>query len=307
MARAPASLDWSLVQAFLAVAEHGSLSAAARVLGASQPTLGRQVRALERQLGVEIFRRHDRGLALSEVGQTLLGSARAMGEAAHGMALRAAGEGESLAGTVRITASEAVSQHHLPAIVAGLRVEEPQIAVELVPSDETSSLHHRQADIAIRMYRPKQLDLVAQHVGDLSLTAFAARTYVERRGAPERPRDLVEHDVVGLDASTQIMEGFRLAGLHVDRDFFRVRTDDGATYFALVRAGCGIGFAQRAIVAKDPSLVALPMPLGLPALPVWLTAHAALRRTPRVDRVWTCLAAGLRKIVDAPAGRRRPR
>jgi DNA-binding transcriptional LysR family regulator len=297
MARSSA-LEWSLVQAFLAVAEHGSLSAAARSLGLSQPTLGRQVRAMEEQLGAELFQRHEKGLSLTELGDSLIASARAMRDAAHGIELRAAGQGERLEGTVRITASVVVALHHLPAIAAQIRSKEPQIAIEIVPSDETSNLHYREADIAIRMYRPQQLDLVTQHVGDLSIGVFASRGYVERRGMPQTREELLDHEIVGMDRNTQIIDGFRAGGLEVTREIFGTRTDDSATYWALVRAGCGIGFSQRAVGCKDPDLVEIPLPLGLPKLPVWLTAHDAVRRAPRVHRVWTLLAEGLRRVVD---------
>src|SRR5687767_10478581 len=131
------SLDWSLVQAFLAVAEHGSLSAGARTLGLSQPTLGRQIKAMEEQIGAELFHRRGHGLELTRTGATLLPAAQAMRSAAHGIELVGAGSSQALEGTVRITASVAVAVHHLPRIVVAIRQEEPSIAIELVPSDET--------------------------------------------------------------------------------------------------------------------------------------------------------------------------
>lgn len=294
----PSNIDWSLLQSFLAVAEHGSLTAAAHEIGASQPTLGRHVRELEDQLGAELFHRHDRGLAPTELGASLVALARTMGDAARGIQLRAAGQGGSIAGTVRITASEVVAMQHLPRLVTQLRIEEPRIFVEIVPSDETSRLHFREADIAIRMYRPQQLDLVAYHVGDLSLIAYASREYIERRGMPCQPSELSNHDVVGRDRGREIIDGFRRGGFDVDREFFPVRTDHTGTYMALVRAGAGIGFTQRAMVARDPDLVEIPLELGLPALPIWLTAHEAIRPTPRVRYVWDFLVRELGKIVD---------
>jgi DNA-binding transcriptional LysR family regulator len=293
------SLEWSLVQAFLAVAEHGSLSAAARALGSSQPTLGRQIRSMEEELGVELFLRHEKGLELSETGRSLLGSARAMRQAVHDLELRAAGKGEALEGTVRITSSVAVATHHLPAIIARLRREEPLIAIELFPSDESSNLHFREADIAVRMYRPTQLDLVTQFLGELSLGVFAAKSYAERRGLPATVAELLGHDVVGMDRNTAILEGFRRGGFPVEREWFKVRCDDTATYWQLVRAGCGIGFGQTSIGRHDPELVEVPLDLGLPRLSVWLTAHEALRQMPRVRRIWDRLAEGLREVVKA--------
>lgn len=295
----PGALDWSLVQAFLAVAEHGSLSAAARLLGASQPTLGRQIKAMEEQLGAELFQRHDKGFALTDVGTSLLASARAMRDAAYSIERHAAGKGEALEGSVRITASTVVAQHHLPNIVAMMREREPLIAIELDPSDESSNLHYREADIAVRMYRPTQLDLVTQYLGELELGVFAAKSYVARHGVPKAPPELLAHAVVGMDKQTQLIDGFAQAGFRVERDWFRVRCDDQATHWQLVRAGCGIGFAQRSVGCADPSLVEIPLDLKLPRLPVWLTAHEQIRQTPRVRRIWELLAEGLRETIAA--------
>jgi DNA-binding transcriptional LysR family regulator len=292
------ALDWSLVQAFLAVAETGSLSAAARQLGASQPTLGRQIRAMEEQLGTDLFRREPRGLRLTETGAAILDPARAMRAAMGQIALTAAGRATRLEGTVRIAASVAMSVFHLPAIIARIRTAEPQIAIDLVPADQTTNLLYREADIAVRMYRPTQLDLVTRHLGDVSLGIFAAKTYLDRRGTPQTAQDLMTHDIVGYDQSPLIEEGFRAAGFPLDREFFKTRCDDNIVYWQLVRAGCGIGFAQRNVGRADPSVRELAVDFALPVLPMWLTAHEAMRQTQRIRRVWDLLAEGLLPLVD---------
>ena len=291
-----ASLDWSLVPPFLAVADTGSLSAAARQLGRSQPTLGRQIAALEDRLGVTLFHRQPRGLILTEAGAALLPAAREMAAASQRLALEAAGRDAALTGTVRITASEVVAIVHLPPIIAAIRAAEPGIEIELVPSDESRNLLYREADIAIRMYRPAQLDLVAQHIGDLPLAAYVAKSYVARRGMPTAAT-LMEHDMVGYDADPQIVTGFRNAGFAVDRHAFAVRCDHNLGYWELVRAGCGMGLAQTSIGDADPSVVRVDLGLPLPALPVWLTAHEAMRRTPRIRRVWEMLRTGLAPLL----------
>jgi DNA-binding transcriptional LysR family regulator len=292
------SLDWSLLQAFLAVAETGSLSAAARDLGTSQPTLGRQVKQIEQQLGAELFHRQPRGLVLTDVGAALVQPATAMRDAVQRITLTAAGRQASLAGTVRITASVATSALHLPPIIARIRKLEPQIAIELVPSDDSRNLLYREADIAVRMYRPTQLDLITQHIGDIRLGIFAAKTYLAEHGVPKSRSELVAHDFVGYDASRAIIDGFKAAGVDVDRDFFKVRCDDNIAYWELVRAGCGIGFAQASVGLADPLLDEIDIDLPLPVLPVWLTSHEAMRQTPRIRRVWELLAEGLRPLVS---------
>ncbi|MCB1411484.1 MAG: LysR family transcriptional regulator [Rhodobacteraceae bacterium] len=295
------ALDWSLVQAFLAVAETGSLSAAARALGRSQPTLGRQIKAIEDQLGADLFHRQPRGFSLTEDGQALIEPARTMREAANRMTLAVAGHEARLEGTVRITASVAVSVWHLPPVLAGIREAEPRIRIDLVPTDRTSNLLYREADIAVRMYRPTQQDLIARHLGDVGIAAFAAKRYLARRGMPRDPQDLARHDLVGLDRDMLLIEGFRRGGLPATRDWFSTRSDDIVAAWELVRAGCGIGFAQRSLGARDPLVQEIDLGFPLPRLPVWLTAHPVMRRTPRIRRVWDLLAEGLEPMLTAGA------
>jgi DNA-binding transcriptional LysR family regulator len=292
-------LDWSLIRSLLAVAEAGSLSAAARDLGLSQPTLGRQVQAAEAALGVAVFHRHPRGLGLTEAGAALLEPAREMRAAAAKLSLLAAGRETRLKGTVRISASMVTAHHTLPPILAHLRAEEPEIEIELHASDASDNLLWREADIAVRMYRPDQPDLIARHLGDSRLGVFGAQGYLDRRGVPRTFDDLMRHDWVGLDRSDLMLEGFRALGQPVDRHFFRLRCDDQAANWALVRAGAGLGIAQLAVARAAPDMVQVVPDLPLPALPVWLTAAEALRDTPRLRRVWDALAEGLAAVVAA--------
>jgi DNA-binding transcriptional LysR family regulator len=292
------TLDWSLVQAFLAVAETGSLSGAARQLGSSQPTLGRQIKTIETQLGAELFHRQARGFGLTQTGAELVAPAQSMREAVHQISLTAAGQQARLEGTVRVTASVATSVMHLPEIIARIRKAEPEIEIELVASDDSRNLLYREADIAVRMYRPTQLDLVTQHIGDIPLGVFASKSYIEEHGVPHSIEDLLNHEFVGYDTNAQILEGFNAAGFNVDRSFFKTRCDDNIAYWELVRAGCGIGFAQRDVGETDPQMVEFDLGIPLPTLPIWLTAHEAMRQTPRIRRVWQLLEEGLRPLVS---------
>ncbi|SNS17713.1 LysR family transcriptional regulator [Tropicimonas sediminicola] len=291
------SLDWSRVQSFLAVADTGSLSGAARELGLSQPTLGRQIRTLEEALGVTLFTRQPRGLALTEAGQALVPPARAMREAAQGFALTAAGRVDVIAGTVRVAASDVVALHVLPEILAGIRRAEPEIEIEILPSDRSANLLFREADIALRMYRPDQLDMVTRHLGDVPLGLYGARSYLDRRGRPERLDDIRSHDLIGYDSDETLIRGMRALGLPVDRHWFALRCDDHNVLWQLVRAGCGLCFAQVPLAEADATVQRLLPELPLPTLPIWLTAHEAMRRTPRIRRVWDLLADGLGRYL----------
>ncbi len=285
--------DWSLIQSFLAVAETGSLSAAARSLGRSQPTLGRQIQALEQTLGAQLFERHARGLKLSDTGTDLLPLARKMYQAMNEIALTAAGQSQQLEGTVRITASVLTSHYILPTILAEIRKAEPAIQLDLIPSDTTENLLFREADIAIRMYRPTQLDIVTRHIADIEMGVFAAHSYLERMGHPLIADDMINHDMVGYDSNDLIVRTMRDMGWPVTRESFAVRCDNQATYWELVRMGCGIGFSQAGVGRADPLVEELAFGIDIPKLPVWLAAHQAMRQTPRIRRVWDLLADGL--------------
>lgn len=283
-------LDWSLIRSFLAVAEAGSLSAAARATGISQPTLGRHIHTAEAALRVPLFARMPQGLMLTDEGQALLAPARAMRVAAADLALIAAGRSTGMQGTVRITASRVVSHFILPPVLASMRAAEPGIQIDLVPSDTSENLLFGEADIALRMYRPTQLDLVARHLTNLPLGLYASKSYLDSKGRPATREDLMVHDFIGLDRSDQIIRAMTAMGFPVTRSFFPLRCDDPLTYVELIRAGCGIGALQRQIGDDDPRLEALDHLLTLPSLPVWLTAAPKLRQSPRLRRVWDMLA-----------------
>lgn len=281
--------DWSLLRSFLAVAESGSLSGAARVLGLSQPTLGRHITETETALKLTLFTRTARGLALSVAGTALLPHAQAMQEAAQALSLAAAGRDADMSGTVRITASQIMATYILPAMLADLRMREPQIEIELVPSDTSENLLFREADIAVRMYRPTQLDLITQHLIDLPLGLYAAKTYLNRVGRPTTHDEVLVRDLIGFDRSDQMLRMLQALGITRTRNDFPLRCDDQVVYWNLVRAGCGIGGMQCLVGDADPLVERVAPFVALPALPVWLTAAEALRQTPRIRRVFDYL------------------
>ena len=294
-------LDWNLIRAVLAVADSGSLSAAARALGQSQPTLGRQIRAAEEMLGAALFDRHARGFLLTELGESLLPTMRQMQDGARALSLAAAGQDDSARGTVRVTASEFVSAFLLPPIVAELRGSHPEITLELTPSDKTENLLFHEADLAIRMYRPTQLEMVTRRIGDLEIGLFATDAYLARKGEPQSWEDCRSHDFLGYDRDDRIILGMRALGLDVTRDFFSFRCDNQVIYWHHVLAGAGIGVGQVPVAQDMPGLRQILPDLDLPRLPVWLTAHENLRHIPRVAVVWDALFEGLSPHLSDPA------
>ncbi|MCB2023027.1 MAG: LysR family transcriptional regulator [Burkholderiaceae bacterium] len=293
--------DWSLLRVFLAVAECGSLSRAAEALGSSQPTLSRQVTALEAQTGSVLFERSRRGVRLTEAGQALRLPAEQMRIHAREWSLTAAGRATSLRGTVRVTASEVVSAYLLPDALRALRQLHPEIQIEIVPSNTLENLLEREADIALRMVRPAQSALVARKLDELPLGLYARRDYVALRGEPTRAT-LDQHDWIGLDRSDQMLRGFRAAGFEVTREFFAIRCDNQIVAWQAVVGGLGIGVGLQCVAQREPDLVKVLPEVGLPSLPLWITAQRELRGTPRLGVVFDALAAALANPLS-PADR----
>ena len=292
-ARAPVSEpDWALLRSFLEVASSGSLSRAAVVLGSSQPTLSRQIAQLEAHLGQSLFERTTRGLRLTEAGAALRAPAERMREHAQQLAMVAAGHTQTLAGTVRITASEIVSAYVLPELLRGLRETHPEIQIELVASNTLENLLEREADIALRMLRPTQTALVARRLADQPIGFYAHRDYVKAHGKPTAA-NMLQQQWVGLDRSDQMLRGFHVAGYKVTREFFGFRCDNQIVGWQAVRAGVGIGVGLKRVAALAPELVRLLPAVPLAPLPLWITAHRELRGTPRLKLVFDTLAAAL--------------
>ena len=237
------------------------------------------------------------GYAVTDAGAAMLPAARAMREAAARLALIAAGREQGLSGTVRLTASRVVSHFLLPPMLAKLRQAEPGIEIELVPGDSTENLSFREADIALRMYRPTQSEVVMRHLCDLPMGIYGAKSFLDRCGRPETVSDLLAVDFIGFDKSDLALRMMANLGLKKRREDFPVRCDDQVVYWNLVRAGCGLGGAQCLIGDADPMIERVAHFIQLPALPVWLVAPEALRQNPRIRAVMEHLAAGFRQIA----------
>ncbi len=285
--------DWALWRSFAAVVKEGSLSAAARALGISQPTIGRHVETLEADLGLSLFERSLSGLKPNPAALRLFEPVRRAQEALAEATILAEGAQNAEGGSVRITASVMISNYVLPGILKRVRQLHPTIAIEIVPSDSAENLLMREADIAIRMFRPTQLELVARHLGDLPIVPIAHEDYLARRGTPTTREALWTHDIIGFDRSDLMVQHARSIGLMVTREQFMLRSDDQAHLWELIKAGLGIGFGQAHLVPQTPGLVVLPVDMGIPPLPVWLTTHRELFTAARIRAIYDAVADGL--------------
>ncbi|MHA6202820.1 LysR family transcriptional regulator [Dyella soli] len=284
---------WELYRSFLAVMREGSLSAAARALGMTQPSLGRHMRELEAALGVVLFARSPQGLAPTELAQELVAHAEAMASASAALQRTASAGRDDIRGAVRISASEVVGAEVLPPILTEFRQRHPGIVIELSLSNRPADLLRRDADIAIRMVQPTQDALVARHVGQVELGLFAHRRYVEAHGRPGTLAELAEHAVIGFDTETAYIRRMRPSGMPYVREHFAWRTDSDLAALAALRAAFGIGIMQAGLARRDPQLVRLlPDELSLP-LETWVVMHEDLRQSLRVRRLFEHLAEAL--------------
>ncbi len=287
--------DWNKARAFLVTAEEGSLSAAARALGMAQPTLGRQVDGLEQELGIVLFERVGRGLSLTPSGLELLDHVRDMGEAAGRVSLTALGQSQALEGTICISASETYAVVLLPPIIAKLRQQEPGIQVEIVVANHASDLRRREADIAIRNFRPTEPDLIAKKIGDAEAVLYANIDYIARIGNPTKPSDLRHADFVNMDHSGMMIKGLNSLGLGLTEANFPLLTENYLVMWELVRQGAAIGILDAHIGDADPSVRRVLPDLEPLVFPIWLVAHRELTTNRRIRMVFDFLAKELRR------------
>lgn len=282
--------DWNRARAFLVTAEEGSLSAAARALGMAQPTLGRQVDALEEELGVILFERVGRGFALTPSGLDLLDHVRAMGDAASRVSLAAAGQSQSIEGTICIAASETHAAILLPPVIEKLRVTHPGIRIEIVASSRASDLRRREADIAIRNFAPTEPDLIARKIRDIPARLYATPAYLERIGNPRLPYDLRHADFISIDSSGVFLRGLNAMGLNLTERNFPILTENYLVMWEYVKRGIAIGIQDGVIGDAEP-LVRRVLPDLEPLLfPIWLVSHRELNTSRRVRVVFDLLA-----------------
>ena len=285
--------DWNKARAFLVTAEEGSLSAAARALGMAQPTLGRQVDGLEQELDIVLFERVGRGLKLTPSGLELLDHVRAMGDAASKVSLTAMGQSQSIDGSICIAASETYASLVLPPIIAKLRRLEPGITVEVVASNSPSDLRRREADIAIRNFRPTEPDLIAKKIRDIPARLYASPEYLDRIGRPKLPYDLRNAEFINLDGTGMLMNGLNTMGMSLTKANFPVLAENYNVMWEMVKQGVGIGILDGNIGDAEPMVERVLPDLEPLIFPIWLVAHRELNTSRRIRMVFDLLAAEL--------------
>ncbi|WP_437632851.1 LysR family transcriptional regulator [Sorangium sp. So ce854] len=293
-----ADVDWGDLRLFLEVARAGSFSAAARKLGIEQSTVSRRMAAFERALRAAVFDRRPGGSMLTPLGEQLRRHVEAMEAGADQLVRDASGHEREVEGLVRLALTESIAVHAvIPRVLPALAEEHPRVSLHLLTSYEAADLGHRDAEIALRFFRPRSGDLVAARVVTLPTVPVAHRR-LSKKG-----RD--ELDWIGVDLG-------RIAAVEDDYQKRHVRKAPRlvvGSYIAqieAVRAGLGAAVLPRSALALDDDLVELD--LGLPAGPVlelWLVTPRSLRQVPRIAAVWSALEEQLQFLGEPRRARRR--
>lgn len=286
-------IDWNQIRAFLTTAEEGSFSAAAPKLGLTQPTLSRQVAALETRLGILLFERVGRRLELTTGGRKLLEQTRIMGGAAEQFALTATGQSQSISGKISITASDIYSAFLLPPILQRLSTLAPDLKIEIVADNNIRDIMRREADIAIRHVRPTQPELIARLVRQGTAHLYASTGYLKARGRPKSLADLAKHDFISLGDIDQILEFMRPLGILLDENNFPIGTQNGIVGWELVKQGFGMVFMPAEIAALTPNVERVLPQMDPVEFPIWLVTHRELHTSRRIRLVFDLLAEAM--------------
>jgi DNA-binding transcriptional LysR family regulator len=295
MDRRGIKFDWNKARAFLVTAEEGSFSAAAIALDMTQPTVGRQVSALEKELGISLFERTNSGLVLTQSGTDLMAQVKVMGDAATNLSLLASGHVEAVEGVVCISATEVIAAFTLPPIIKKLRKQWPKIEIEIIASSDTSDLSRREADIAIRNYRPTQQDLIAKRVQDTLGHLYVSKNYRQSLENPQSPQDLNKAVFLGTDHSNRIISYLNKAGFHLSSSNFPVIVANHLVQWEMVKHGVGIGFMTANVGDKEPLVEKVLPTYKAFEVETWLVAHRELKTSRRLRVVFDYLADELSK------------
>lgn len=289
MAERIPQIDWSWLRDFGVVADEGSLSEAARRLGVSQSTLTRRMAALEEELGSEVLRRGPRGVELTETGEAILEPIRRMGGEVRQVDLVATGRDATLSGSVRISSTEGLANHWLTPVLRDFQREHPDIRFEMDVSNRNANLLRREADIAVRLGRPRHQELVARRAADLRVGLYASSEYLERYGRPESREAIAEHRTICFDETLRDTGVGAWIEKLLGGGNVVYRATGLMTQLEAVRCGWGIGFASVFIAEKIPEIERVVEDIEH-TVDIWLVTHPGLRRSARIRAVYDFLA-----------------
>lgn len=289
-------VDWDDLRFFVAVARHGTVSAAARALRVSQPTVSRRIAAFELRLGAQLFERSGAGWSLSEIGRGMLVHAEPMQKHALDAESFASGRSMGLSGAVRVTASEWMIRSVLGPALGPLLDRHPALCVELLADTKHLSLARREADLALRPSRFTQPEVVQREVGTLAFGLYASEGYLARYGVPDFGDGARNHALIVMAEGLAKLADYDWLPLLVGNARVVVRTNGREPMVTMARAGLGMTCLPRVLGDATPDLRLLPTPMPSPKRKLYLGVHRAARSTPRVRAAYDFLTEAFRAM-----------
>ena len=288
-------LDWDDLKVVHAVARHGSLSAAARALGTTQPTVSRRLGALERRIGTKLFERTADGLVPAPICAILLEPLGRMSEHAQAIERRIAGRDTGLEGNITLTSLAWFGDDVLAPLLSRFCARHRMVNIDLINDPRRFNLSTREADIAVRIGEFDQEDLVERKVADVSYGFYAAGRYLERNGRPDFDRGCAGHSVVSLSDSTVRVVHIEWLKTIASRARVTLRSNGIQSHIAAVEAGEAMAVLPRVLGDRRPNMVRIEPPLREPFQPVKIGVHSDLRETPRIRSLIDFLVRELKK------------
>ncbi len=298
-------MDWRALKDVVAVAETGSLSAAARRLNISQPTVGRRIEQLEQQLGAILFNRTAQGLTLTKLGENILSHAKRMEEGALAIERVATGANQQLQGNVRVSLIEDLGINWLPQKLGGFHAHYPDLKIEVDIDNRNVNLLRREADIAVRLARPEQADLVCRKAGMLHFGLYASQSYLDEYGIPQHMSDLKNHYHVGFDQEMARGPQVKKMESFFTQDQIRHRSNSHMEIFEATRAGLGCGALCCFVADTQPVLRRILIKQVDYGREIWLVTHTEINSSARIRVVFDFLGKALEEDAQRLKGVRK--
>lgn len=294
------SMNWDGFRYFIAAAEAGSLSAAANVLSSNQSTVGRHIDALESALGIKLFQRSVKGLSLTEEGQAVFEQAQSMQDTVVKIQRMVQGGEATARGTVRLSLPEGLGLEVLIPVLDDFYRQYPEVKLVFNVSATTANLTQGEADVAVRLFRPEESDLVVKYLGDMRLGLYAAKDYEKNYGLPKQLRDVRKHKVITYGDHLSILPENQWLLDHSDEAKRILCSDSTATRFRAAVSGVGISVQPEVLAQTSPDLIRLFRSVKLPAHKVWLVYHQDLRHMSRIRAVVDFISNHLDDVLQRP-------
>jgi DNA-binding transcriptional LysR family regulator len=292
-------MNWDDLRFFLAVARTGSYKAAARRLAVNPTTVGRRVSTLEALLHSRLFVRTPEAFVLTQAGQRLLKRAEGAEVEVLACERELTGLDVGVQGPLRVTATDGFVNYVLLPAIQELRRQHPGLTLDLRTDTRVLDLSRREADVAIRLIRPREPALVARRIGDMPMGLFASTQYLERRSMPRSSGALDSHDFIGFDARLDAVAQVKWLHRTVPNARYVLRANTTTTQVLAATLGQGIVLLPLFVARREPTLERVLPRLRCPSRELWSVTHSDLKGNAKV-KVFTEFVSQLLSTAGAP-------